>query len=285
VDMWILWTTQSYPHKAVKLWIKYERCKQAVIGGGVVMRSENLNGQGVGRTSKEELLARLAEVELDEAGDDGLNGENESPVESEAERLAALAQSPDMRIDGKPKGSPRAKPLTHKQTVFAQGLIAGNTLEAAYRAAYPDAQAKASVIKSNAWKLSQDQRIKSMVEASWGETVEAMTDDNEAVKRYVIKELLHHSKTAKQEGTKLKALEMMGKSVGMFKQDQADKDDVIVSAEQLKRELAGHIRLLNNIKPMTRAAVLELGEGAIIDALPNATKANATHKASATQGA
>jgi len=243
------------------------------------MRNDGLNVQGVGRTSKEELLARLAEIDAGDDEDDGLNGENESPEGSEAERLAALAQSPEMRIDGKPKGSARAKPLTHKQTVFAQGLIAGNTLEAAYRAAYPDAQAKQSVIKSNAWKLSQDPRIKAQVEASWGETVEAMTDDVEAVKRYVIKELLHHSKTAKQEGTKLKALEMMGKSVGMFKQDQVDKDDVIVSAEQLKRELAGHIRLLNNIKPMTRAAVLELGEGSVIDALPNAAKANATRKA------
>jgi len=278
--MWILWTSQSYPQKQVDLWIKYEQCKQAVSGGGGVMRDAKKYGQGVDAVSREELLARLAEVDLDDGADDGLNGENESPVESEAERLAALAQVPEMRIDGRPKGSPRVKPLTHKQTVFAQGLIAGNTLEASYRLAYPDAQAKSSVIKSNAWKLSQDVRIKAQVEASWGETVEAMTDDNEAVKRYVIKQLLHHSKTAKQEGTKLKALEMMGKSVGMFKQEQTTGDDVIVSAEQLKRELAGHIRLLNNIRPMTRAQVLEIGDGSVIDALPNAAKANATHTAS-----
>jgi phage terminase small subunit len=237
-------------------------------------------GRGVDAVSREELLARLAEVDVDDAGEDGLNGENESPDQGEAERLASLAQSPEMRIDGRPKGSPRVKPLTQKQTVFAQGLIAGNTLEAAYRAAYPDAQAKQSVIKSNAWKLSQDQRIKAMVEASWGETVEAMTDDNEAVKRYVIKELLHHSKTAKQEGTKLKALEMMGKSVGMFKQDQATGDDVVVTAEQLKRELAGHIRLMNNIKPMTRANVLEMQDISVIEPMPNAApKANAVREA------
>jgi hypothetical protein len=236
-------------------------------------------GQGVDAVSREELLARLAEVDLDDGADAGLNGADESPEQGEAERLASLAQSPEMRIDGRPKGSPRVKPLTQKQTVFAQGLIAGNTLEASYRLAYPDAQAKASVIKSNAWKLSQDVRIKAMVEASWGETVEAMTDDVEAVKRYVIKQLLHHSKTAKQEGTKLKALEMMGKSVGMFKQDQHTGDDVVVTAEQLKRELAGHIKLMNNIKPMTRAAGLAMGS--VIDAVPvNATpKANAMREA------
>lgn len=279
MDKWIVWTSRSYPHKGVDLWIKCEQFKQAVIGGGDAMGDQQKYGRGVDSVSREELLARLAEVDVDDEGDDGVNGENAGPEQGEAERLASVAQVPEMRIDGRPKGSPRVKPLTQKQTVFAQGLIAGNTLEASYRLAYPDAQAKASVIKSNAWKLSQDPRVKGMVEASWGETVEAMTDDNEAVKRYVIKQLLHHSKTAKQEGTKLKALEMMGKSVGMFKQEQTDKDDVIVSAEQLKRELAGHIRLLNNIKPMTRANVLEISEGSVIDALPNAPKANAMRKA------
>jgi len=280
VDKWIVWTSRSYPHKPVDLWIKCEQFKQAVSGGGDAMRDQQKYGQGVDAVSREELLARLAEVDLDDGADDGLNGADESPEQGEAERLASLAQSPEMRIDGRPKGSPRVKPLTQKQTVFAQGLIAGNTLEASYRLAYPDAQAKASVIKSNAWKLSQDVRIKAMVEASWGETVEAMTDDVEAVKRYVIKQLLHHSKTAKQEGTKLKALEMMGKSVGMFKQEHTTGDDVVVTAEQLKRELAGHIRLMNNIKPVTRANVLEAQDISIIDAMPNAVP-NAKPKANA----
>ena len=206
-----------------------------------------------GRVSREELLEALEAVELDDDQDD----QDQTPEPSEAERLAALADIPKIRIDGRPKGSERTKPLTHKQLAFAKGLIEGKTQEQAYRDAYPDAQAKATVIKSNAWKLSQDIRIKTMVEESWGETVEAMTDDALAVRRYVIKQLLHHSKEAKQEGTKLKALEMMGKSIGMFKNDMADKDEVVVTADQLKRELAGHIKLLNNIKPMTRTAILE----------------------------
>ena len=99
--------------------------------------------------------------------------------------------------------------------------------------------------------------------------MEALAEDQAAVKRYVLKQLLHHSKTAKQEGTKLKALEMMGKTVGMFKQDQAEPDKVIVTAEQLKRELANHLRLVNNVKPMTRAAVLEAEPLSVINA-PNA---------------
>ena len=74
------------------------------------------------------------------------------------------------------------------------------------------------------------------------------------------------SKEAKQEGTKLKALEMMGKSVGMFRNDMAEKDEVVVTADQLKRELAGHIKLLNNIKPMTRTAILDAEPLSVINA-------------------
>lgn len=217
------------------------------------MKQAKVDDQNNGRVTKEELLAKLMAMDDESC----LNSNEESPEQSEAERLAHAAEPPHMRVDGRPKGSERLKPLTAKQHAFAKGLIEGKTQEQAYRDAYPDAQAKASVIKSNAWKLSQDIRIKTMVEESWGETVEAMTDDALAVRRYVIKQLLHHSKTAKQEGTKLKALEMMGKSVGMFKQDMTDKDEVVVTADQLKRELAGHLRLLNNVKPLTRAAVLE----------------------------
>ena len=229
------------------------------------MKQATIDVKRDGRATRDELLAALEAMD-----DDGcLNSEDESPEQSEAERLAHAAEHPKIRVDGKPKGSERTKPLTHKHLAFAKGLIEGKTQEQAYRDAYPDAQAKATVIKSNAWKLSQDIRIKTMVEESWGETVEAMTDDALAVRRYVIKQLLHHSKEAKQEGTKLKALEMMGKSIGMFKNDMADKDEVVVTADQLKRELAGHIKLLNNIKPMTRTAILEAEPLSVINA-PNA---------------
>lgn len=229
------------------------------------MKQGELNVKRDGKTSRDELLAALEAIPDDAC----LNSDDEGPELSEAEQLAHAAEPPMMRVDGRPKGSEKQKPLTPKQLAFAKGLIEGKTQEQAYRDAYPDAQAKTTVIKSNAWKLSQDPRIKSMVEESWGETVEAMTDDALAVRRYVIKQLLHHSKTAKQEGTKLKALEMMGKSVGMFKQDMAERDEVVVTADQLKRELANHLRLVNNVKPMTRAAVLEAEPLSVINA-PNA---------------
>ena len=96
-----------------------------------------------------------------------------------------------------------------------------------------------------------------MLQEHWGQTVEALTDDAVAVKRYVIKSLLELSKEAKQEGSKLKALELMGKTVGMFKQAVQEEDDS-VTADQLKQELAKHMRLVGNVRRVNKAQIIEL---------------------------
>jgi hypothetical protein len=206
-----------------------------------------------GRATKDEYLAAL-----EAASEDGEDSEGEGAGDlSEAERLAALADAPKIRIDGRPVGTERQRPLTPKQYQFARGLIEGKTQEQAYRDAYPDAKAKPTVIKSNAWALAQDRRIQGMLNDHWGETVEALADDATATKRFVLKQLLHYAKQAKQEGSRLKALELMGKTVGMFTRAEEKPDEVSLTAEQLKKELAGHVRLLNNVRPLTKAQVIE----------------------------
>jgi hypothetical protein len=57
-------------------------------------------------------------------------------------------------------------------------------------------------------------------------------------------------KAGKQEGTKLKALELMGKTIGMFTQQEAVAK-VEVSTEQLRKELSQHLKMLERVKPST----------------------------------
>ena len=230
--------------------------------GGVDMKQWQGDGQGMGKMSRDEYMAALEEADQDGDG----APDQEEPELSEAERLAAHADAPKMRMDGKPVGSERERPLTAKQYQFARGLIEGKTQEQAYRDAYPDAKAKPQVIKTTAWRLSQDRRIQRMLNEHWGETVEALSDDSAATKRFVLKSLLHYAKTAKQEGSRLKALELMGKTVGMFSKVEEKTEDVSLSADQLKRELAGHLRLLNNVRPLSRAQVLDAPT--VIEAVP-----------------
>ena len=208
--------------------------------------------QKPGRASKNELLEALEA--MDET--DGEGWEEQADL-SEAERLAAHASPPQMRVDGKPKGADaytRPKPLTAPQMEFTKGLIIGKTMRQAYRDAYPNAKGSDQVITSSAYRLSRDERIQKALQEAWGETVEVLAEDVSATKRYVLKELLALSKRGKQEGSRLKALELMGRAAGMFQPQGAETVEK-VSAEQLRRELSGHLKLLDNVKPLKAKAV------------------------------
>ena len=200
-----------------------------------------------GRASKEELLQALEDAHLQEPDD-----EDDGLEISEAERLASRAEPPVIRVDGKPRGTEdykKIQPLTPSQMEFTKGCIAGKTMRQAYRDAYPNAKGSDQVITSSAYRLSRDPRIQKALQDAWGETIEVLAEDTAATKRYVMKELLALTKGGKQEGSRLKALELMGRAAGMF-QIATDKPVDKPSAEQLRRELSGHLKLLDNVKPM-----------------------------------
>ena len=206
------------------------------------------------KISKEEYLRSLeiADQFDEDDQDDKDQGDGEL---SEAERLAAHADAPLLRADGKPHGSEnhtRVRALTVSQALFAQGLIQGKTYKQAYRDAYPSATGTDGSITTSAYRLSRDPRIAAMVNDALEETAEHLAEDRAATQRYVLRQLVAHSKSAKQEGTKLKALELLGKSAGLFTQADADKAEPI-TADQLKRELGQHLKLVR--EPKAKASV------------------------------
>ena len=198
------------------------------------------------KASKAEYRAELAEAmeEIEDWGDD----EDLADL-SEAEQLAHAAESPKRRKDGEHKGSDikRPKPLSPRQVLFTQGVILGKSLRQAYRDAYANDTGSDASISASANKLMKDPRIKKILDDAWEETAEHLSEDLAASKRYVLKGLLALSKKAKQEGTKLKALELMGKAAGLFTPTEV-QDKAVITADQLKRELAGHMKLLEQNK-------------------------------------
>lgn len=177
--------------------------------------------------------------------------EDEEPDEaageqSEAERMAEAAQAPVTRGDGQPLGADnlrRVRQLSPSQVAFARGVIEGKTLRQAYRDAYPNAQAQDDSISAAAYRLSKDPRISRMILEADEETQEHLAGNAEAAKRYVVKSLVALSKSGKQEGTKLKALELLGRSAGMFKDAQPVAKQ-LATASELKAALAVHLKLL-----------------------------------------
>jgi len=164
-------------------------------------------------------------------------------LDTDAEVLARAADAPARRKDGQVITSTRQRQLTPKQMAFFRAKVSGMSNTDAYREAYPDDHSSNRVISANAYKLTRHPVIGQMLEDAWGETAEALTEDLAATKRYVLRQLLALSKGAKQEGIRLKALELMGKAAGVFT-PSTETEVAAPSADQLKRELSGHLKLL-----------------------------------------
>ena len=190
------------------------------------------------KTTREEYLKALEDSEDTDQIDN-----DENPVLSEAERLALQADAPRRRVDGGVVTSDRYRPLTASQTAFVLGVISGKTLKSAYRDAYPNDNSTDQGISANANRLFKHPKVQDMLQDAWGEIAENLVEDMTATKRYVMKQLLEQSKTAKQEGSKIKCLELLGKASGLFTQAEV-KDERAVSADQLKGELAKYLRTL-----------------------------------------
>jgi len=210
----------------------------------------------MGKMSSEDYQRMLeqAGAEVEREADDNIAGaaieERLNALEaggfeiSEAEQAAASAEGPRVReSDGKVVGIDPRRPLTKQQQAFARNVIQGQSRREAYRNAYPSAQGSDATISACAHRLSRDPRIQRIIDAAWDETTEALAEDMAAQRRYVSRALVALSKGGKQEGTRLRALELLGRAAGMFRdvQQQIEKP---LTADELRRELAGHLRLV-----------------------------------------
>ena len=183
--------------------------------------------------------ARLEELITQRLESLGLVADDDSVGEAQA--AAAAAQAPKRKTAA--IQSVHGRPLNKQQLAFCQGVIEGKSKRQAYRDAYPNLKGSDATASASAHRLSQDPRVKAIIAAGWEETTEALAEDLQAQRRYVSRALVALSKGAKQEGSRLRALELLGRAAGMFK-DQQQTADKPITAEELRRELAGHLKLV-----------------------------------------
>ena len=118
------------------------------------------------------------------------------------------------------------RPLTRAQIAFVEGVVRGETYKAAYR-------------------LLKDPRIQKALRDAQEDDPERLLDDPAAMKRYVLTQLLRCASQFKQEGSKIKALELVGRATGVFRVE-VEPEAPSVSSEQLKRELSQHLTYLDS---------------------------------------
>ena len=207
----------------------------------------------MGKTTKAEYQQALMDAE-------GQWEDRSADPNSEAGRLADAmvknAPKPKTRVDGLPVAGThkRSQPLTLNQQRFCEGLIRGQSIRKSYREAFKNATGSDASISANANKLMKDPRVQVVLKEAWQETIEHLVDDLAASKRYVLKGLLALSKSD-QPSNQLRALELMGKACGLFTPSEVI-DKTPVTADQLKRELASHLRMLKGARSSAEDATL-----------------------------
>ena len=141
----------------------------------------------------------------------------------------------------------RKRPLTRAQLAFVEGVVRGETHKAAYRAAYPGDSSTDASISTSASKLLRDQRIQKALRDAQEDDPERLLDDPAAMKRHVMTQLLRCASQFKQEGSKIKALELIGKAAGLFVL-RPEQEPITPTADQLRQELSAHLKLVDTVQ-------------------------------------
>ena len=141
----------------------------------------------------------------------------------------------------------RKRPLTRAQLAFVEGVVRGETHKAAYRAAYPGDSSTDASISTSASKLLRDQRIQKALRDAQEDDPERLLDDPAAMKRFVMTQLLRCASQFKQEGSKIKALELIGKAAGLFVL-RPEQEPIAPTADQLRQELSAHLKLVDTVQ-------------------------------------
>ena len=119
---------------------------------------------------------------------------------------------------------------------------------AAYRAAYPGDSSTDASISTSAYRVLKDPRIQKALCDAQEDAPERLMDDPAAMKRYVLTQLLRCASQFKQEGSKIKALELVGRATGVFR-PEVEPEAPSVTSEQLKHDLSRHFAYLDAETP------------------------------------
>ena len=141
------------------------------------------------------------------------------------------------------------KRMTAKMHAFASIIVQGMSPSDAYRRAYDCSNMSEASIVSDANRLLKDARITQLLESFWVTLKENVIADQQATRRHIMSELYNHAERAgERTSDKLKALELMGRAIGMFT-DKVETKTEEVNVDTLKKELESSLSLLQSAKP------------------------------------
>ena len=177
---------------------------------------------------------------------------------SEAERAQVSNVRERLRKDGKPWGyEKKERRLTPKMVVFTSGLAQGLSPKDAYKKAYDTSRMGDSSILSASNRLMKDSRISIFLDDIWNDVKENIIDDQIATRRKIMADLILHADNEKASiGYRLKALELMGRAIGLFNDRLAVSNEVI-DTQKLKEELDNHAKRFENARTILNDEIID----------------------------
>ena len=144
-----------------------------------------------------------------------------------------------LRVVGKEE-----KPLTGKQEAFAKLVAGGAVLRDAYRECYAADSMKDSTVWSEACRLAQNPKVSARIKDIQAD----MEADRRTIERrreeWVLKRLSEEADQADNASSRIRALELVGKTVGMFTDRVEQADTTERSSSDIERELRAKLERL-----------------------------------------
>ena len=147
-----------------------------------------------------------------------------------------MAKKPThLRVVGK------EQPLTGKQEAFAKLVAGGAILSDAYRECYSADNMKNSTLWSEACRLAQTPKVSARIKDIQAD----MEADRRTIERrreeWVLKRLSEEADQADNASSRIRALELVGKTVGMFTDRIEQAETSERSASEIEKELKARL--------------------------------------------
>ena len=133
--------------------------------------------------------------------------------------------------------------LTAKQESFAQKVAAGAILSDAYRESYSAENMADKTVWSEACRLAQHPKVSTRIRSIQADIEADHRTRSARREEFVLKQLQDEATGAETDGARVRALELLGKTVGLFTDKveiEQDNDKTAAELEQeLERRIAG----------------------------------------------
>lgn len=133
--------------------------------------------------------------------------------------------------------------LTAKQEQFALLVVEGKTQAEAYRGAYDATAMQDGTIWTEASKLMRHPQVSKRVEELREEAEVARRAVLMSREEAILQRLEHEAMTAKTDTARIRALELLGRHIGMFK-DRIEVEQVDRTTEQIEADIIARLERL-----------------------------------------